>query len=221
MKSSKLDVWAFLRITSSWVLAKDFNQSMEQMTLPSILPKLSFDRNLPRSLQSLRFGLLLFEQSLEPMTLPSFFNVEFGPNDTGVECMNLPLSLHWFTIDFYFWPPFQFNFSLEQVTLPLDLLSLTSFGLSRFRTKPESHELAIEFFHLSFDQILYTLNQSLEWVILPRSLQNLNFWLQVQLHLGAVDLAAIDFWTRVLALAYSFNHFNSWSDWPCHQVFKA
>ena len=52
--------------------------------MPSILPKLSFDRNLPQSLQSLRFGLLLFEQSLEPMTLPSFFNVEFGPNDTGV-----------------------------------------------------------------------------------------------------------------------------------------
>eukprot|EP00434_Breviolum_minutum_P031277 symbB.v1.2.027658.t1/scaffold2852.1/size68900/5 len=130
----------------------EFNQRVENVTLPSSLQSLTFgdsfyqsleNMTLPGRLQSLTFGLC-FNQSLENVTLPdSLQSLTFGDN---------------------------FNQSLENVTLPGSLQSLT-FG-DNFNQSLENVTLRGSLQSLAFG---YGFNQSLENVALPRTLQSLTF----------------------------------------------
>ena len=100
---------SFPQSLARWTFSNYFNQSLEQVTLPSNLQGLSlgwkFNQSLervtlPSSLQSLSFGNV-FNQSLERVTLPSSLqNLSFGHG---------------------------FNQSLERVTLPSSLQSFSAY----------------------------------------------------------------------------------------------
>ncbi|CAK9043412.1 Probable serine/threonine-protein kinase fnkA (FNIP repeat-containing protein A) [Durusdinium trenchii] len=147
---------------SRLTFGREYNQSLEGVTLPSSLLTLTFgiDFNqslegvtLPSSLQTLTFGYA-FNQSLEGVTLPSSLQtLTFGyAFNQSLEGVTLPSSLQTLTFGYAFnqsvtltFGP-KFNQSLEGVTLPSSLQTLT-FGR--------------EF------------NQSLAGVTLPGSLQRL------------------------------------------------
>ncbi|CAK9043414.1 unnamed protein product [Durusdinium trenchii] len=154
---------------SRLTFGREYNQSLEGVTLPSSLLTLTFgiDFNqslegvtLPSSLQTLTFGYA-FNQSLEGVTLPSSLQtLTFGyAFNQSLEGVTLPSSLQTLTFGYAFNQ--SFNQSLEGVTLPSSLQTLT-FG--------------------------YAFNQSFEGVTLPSSLQTLTFGREFNQSLAGVTL---------------------------------
>eukprot|EP00435_Cladocopium_sp_Y103_P061201 s312_g22.t2 len=153
---------------------RDFNQSVERVTLPSSLQSLSFGDKFNQSLelvtfrsslQSLSFGRH-FNQRLERVTLPSSLqSLSFGDMfRQSLERVTLPSSLQSLSFGD------AFNQSLELVTLPSSLQSL-SFGHD-FNQRLERVTFPSSLQSLNFG---YAFNQSLELVTLPSSLQSLSF----------------------------------------------
>ena len=120
------------RSLARFTFGRNFNQNLNQVTLPSRLQSLSFSMHfnqslenvtLPSNLKSLSFGQM-FNQTLDQVTLPSSlqslsFSMHFNQS---LEHVSLPSNLKSLSFGQ------MFNQTLEQVTLPSSLQSL-SFGM--------------------------------------------------------------------------------------------
>ena len=125
----------------SLTFGAEFNQNLEGVTLPISLQSLSFGRvfnrslervALPGNLHNLAFGWN-FDQSLEGVTLPSSLqSLTFGGN--SIKALNRsackPICKAWYMVeDSAFNQSIAANISLQQVTLPTNLQSLTINGV--------------------------------------------------------------------------------------------
>eukprot|EP00435_Cladocopium_sp_Y103_P058920 s8_g20.t2 len=162
------------RRLQSLTFGRDFNQSLEGVTLPDSLESLTlgdcFSRilgqeALPKSLQNLTFGDH-FDHSLEHTTLPSSIQtLTFGDCfNCSLANVTLPNNLRILTFGF------AFNQSLVGTKLPGSLKRLT-FG-TKFKQSLKSVHLPSMLECLTFGDYY---NKSLEDVSLPESLQLLTF----------------------------------------------
>ena len=150
-----------------------FDQSMDNVTLPSGLQSLTFGANynksmdnvaLPSGLQSLTFRYR-FNQSMDNVALPSGFqSLTFGTHfNQSMANVALPSSLQSLTFGT------AFNQSMDNVTLPSGLQSLT-FGAG-FNQSMVNVTLPSGLQSLTFGA---RFNQSMDNVALPSGLQSLN-----------------------------------------------
>ena len=164
-----------------------FNQSLEQVSLPSSLQGLEFgemfNQNLegvalPNSLQSLKFGGR-FRQNLARINLPgNLQNLTLGSGlNQSLEGVTLPRNLR--SLNF----GDKFNQSLDRVSLPHSLESLT-FGFW-FNQNLDRATLPSRLQSLKFGVMF---NQSLEHTTLPRGLQSLTFGHDFNQSLDRVNL---------------------------------
>lgn len=154
-----------------------FNQSLENVTLPSSIKSIFFGRDFnqsllnviwPTELQSLTLGDK-FNQSLEQVKFPEGLeSLEFGRDfNHSLERVHLPSDLQRLTFGYYF------DHNLEEVSLPGKLKSLT-FG-DRFNRSLEKVHFPVSLERLTLGQ---KFNQSLELVKLP-ALKELTLGLNV------------------------------------------